>query len=226
MNLKPEIKEFLKEHILEIKAGDWQSIYSISYKRFNNAELTETLLGAGINPLNDLTKVPDWYLRYSNVPTQITLPSNITVVGKYAFANCQNLSNVKLSDNIVRLEDRCFYQDHKLNQIDIPDTLEYIGPAVFAECDKLTSIIIPENVTTIDFHAFGGCVNLAYVQIRNSLKSTGFGLFDNCKKLKELNYFGTKSNFRSLDPQILKGSYIEKVVCIDGSLEIDRYMRS
>ena len=233
MNLKPYVKEFIKQNIDKIQKSDWETLY-YQRKGFNNNELTETLLEAGIDPLNDVIKVPHWYLRYSNVPTQITLPSNITIIGEYAFANCQNLKSIQLSSNIIKLEDRCFFQDHKLENIQLPPMLECIDRAVFGECYKLKSIIIPETVKEIYTWAFAGCKNLTQVKLPRYPMHIESMLFDGCDNLLDVEYSGTKDNFKEYyttpvqQPSgkylyfadAFKHSKVQIIKCIDGILRI------
>lgn len=74
-----------------------------------------------------------------------TIPSGITTIGKYAFQDCHNISNIVL-----------------------PNTLTTIEDYAFKNCTGLTSINIPSSVQGIASNAFSGCSNLRSVNASGS----------------------------------------------------------
>lgn len=67
----------------------------------------------------------------------ITIPTNITSIGRYALANNHNLSNVAIKSNITTIQDYAF-----------------------ANCTALTTIILPDSITSIGSNTFNGCTSL------------------------------------------------------------------
>ena len=68
---------------------------------------------------------------YIGSNTAVTIPSSVTSIGDWAFADCDGLTSIT-----------------------IPSSVTYIGKHAFAFCDGLTSITIPSSVTTIGDWAF------------------------------------------------------------------------
>lgn len=119
------------------------------------------------------------YALYGNHLTTFTLPSTITEVGSYAFANsptltdfemealdnnctfgdhafatCGQLKHVTLSEKVQNISDYMFYQCLLLESIRIPSTCSTIGNFAFYECYEMHHITIPEGVEEIYSSAF------------------------------------------------------------------------
>ena len=71
---------------------------------------------------------------------QFDVPNGVKEIEDYAFANCQNLTDIT-----------------------IPNGVTEIGRSVFAGCTNLSSIAIPDNVTGIADYTFNNCPNLTIV---------------------------------------------------------------
>lgn len=69
--------------------------------------------------------------------TSFVVPSNITNIGAYAFANNAKVTDITIKNNITS-----------------------IGSNAFANCTALTSITIPASVTFMYSNVFTGCTNL------------------------------------------------------------------
>lgn len=80
---------------------------------------------------------------------------------------------------------------------DIPVTS--IGEAAFEDYTLITSITIPDSVTSIGSSAFSGCTGLTSVSMSNSVTYIGASAFENCISLTEVYYYGTESDWKSID---------------------------
>ena len=89
--------------------------------------------------------------------TEYSIPSSVTSIGDYAFADCSSLTNVT-----------------------IPDSVTSIGKSAFNGCSSLTSVTIPDSVTKIDDYAFVYCFELAEVFCKSTTPPTlgGSHVFD------------------------------------------------
>ena len=65
---------------------------------------------------------------------EITLPPNLTEIGRFAFSSCTSLSEIAL-----------------------PPNLTDIGGCAFSECTSLSEITLPPQHVTIGHSAFAGC---------------------------------------------------------------------
>lgn len=131
-----------------------------------------------------------------------SMPNTVSVVGKYAFSQCANLTSITLSQGVTT-----------------------IGQGAFQGCVTLSAINIPSSVTDIENYAFFGCSNLLSVNLPQGLSSLGDGLFANCNKLTSISIpesvtsigtdnFGSCSSLASIDVAVGNPSYLS----VDGIL--------
>ena len=96
---------------------------------------------------------------------------NVTVTGGNiwygAFCNCQNIENVVISGDAIRVTSYAFSNCKNLQNITLPDGLKYIDESVFSYCSKLASITIPESVIAIGELTFYRCTSLTSVTLMN-----------------------------------------------------------
>ena len=134
-----ELKEFILKHSNLINENNFTQLYNEAKKAFQTPnllcpKLTEILLEAGINPLQYMDRIPQYYLAYSDI-SFINIPDHIKYISNSAFDGC-----------------------HNLKKIEIPESVVSIGDDAFMDCDSLTSIIIPSNVSSIGSGVFN-CFN-------------------------------------------------------------------
>lgn len=67
---------------------------------------------------------------------KIDLPSNITHIGKYAFANCESLKKINIPEDLLIIEDGVFF-GCTMDEIIVPQNIQMIGNYSFGNCNKL-----------------------------------------------------------------------------------------
>lgn len=197
-----ELAEFIKNYKTEINNNDFTEVYkgahnSLSHKWYDNnalCKLTELFLDAGLEPLEYMQAVPANYLAYSKL-TSITIPENITSIGRCAFSGCDGLTSIT-----------------------IPDSVTSIGSSAFENCSGLTSIVIPDSVTSIDHWAFQYCTGLTSATIGNGVKSISRYAFWDCASLKDIYFNGTKDEWDAIK-KIDSGIKNCIIHCKDGNLK-------
>ena len=101
---------------------------------------------------------------FSGIDTLTEINFNeVSKVGKYAFAECDNLETVNLPTSGLEVLDGAFANCDKLTTVNNLDTLDYFAPYVFAK-SKLTNITL-ENNTVIDEGAFSNTLSLTSVTL-------------------------------------------------------------
>ena len=80
----------------------------------------------------------------------LDLPPNVASMGFAAFAFCDKLISIILSDGIT-----------------------YISPFAFQDCTGLTSVTIPRSVLEIDVYAFEGCDKLLSIIYKGTRRERG-----------------------------------------------------
>ena len=126
------------------------------------------------------------YYTGDNTRTIYTIPDSVTTIGEWAFALCDNITNVTIPDSVTTIGLRGFYLCKGLTDVTIPDSVTVIGEWAFAQCKGITSIAIPSKVTTIETHTFYECENLTTATISYGVTSIGGMAFGNCRNLTSI----------------------------------------
>ena len=92
--------------------------------------------------------------------SNIYMLDGMLYIGKYAFADCDNLKSVELPGTLKALGEGAFQNCKSLERVVFPDELEVIPAYAFAGCTSLKEIVIPASVKKIDQSAFVGCTAL------------------------------------------------------------------
>lgn len=193
-----ELSKFIKAHVNEINNNNFAKVYEDTNDSLTpcllTSKLTELFLDAGLEPLEYMQAVPANYLAYSKL-TSITIPENITSIGRCAFSGCDSLKSIT-----------------------IPDSVTSIGSSAFENCSGLTSIVIPDSVTSIDHWTFQYCTGLTSATIGNGVKSISRYAFWDCASLKDIYFNGTKDQWNVIK-KIDSGIKNCTIHCTDGDLE-------
>ena len=96
---------------------------------------------------------------------KIKLPNSVECIGNHAFSICENLTVVKLSENLK---------------------FKHLANGVFLHCKNLERITIPSNIETIGRDAFWGS-GLKTIELHNGIKEIGDCAFGSCKQLTTAN---------------------------------------
>ena len=133
--------------------------------------------------------------------SSVTIPDSVTSIGDSAFSNCTSLTSVTIPDGVTTIEHEAF-----------------------GGCTSLTSVTIPDGVTTIGDGAFKDCTSLENVTIPNSVTSIGNWAFDYCTSLAEIQFKGTKAQWKAIKGRDKLYIYI---LCSDGHIgvkEVPEYL--
>lgn len=83
------------------------------------------------------------------------MPDSVKCIGRYAFANMEKLSSVRLSKSLKKLEDGMFFNCKKLKKLDVPKNIKRFDNSFCWEKNKLRKIIIrTKNIKKGDFSYF------------------------------------------------------------------------
>lgn len=109
----------------------------------------------------------------------VILSDNIKTLSVGAFFGCKKLTSVKLPANLEVISHQAFESCSSLNNIELPDAVKEIGYRAFKECDSLKNITLPESMENIVEQAFIMCINLAEVIVKAKTPPTaGTSMFE------------------------------------------------
>ena len=112
------------------------------------------------------------------------------IINEYAFANCEKLKIVVLSNQIDQIGDFAFYSDTSLVECIIPSGK--IGACAFMGCSKLERLSI-DSITIINRAAFLDCRSLSSITIPPTVLEIGDLAFSGCDNLKNITVCSRKT---------------------------------
>ena len=160
---------------------------------------------------NSVTKIGNSAFLGSTI-TSIDLGQNVTTIDAYAFACCDRLTNIYLSDSTSFIGDyafigcenlyfniysNCYYLgnssneyivlmgvlDNSLTSYSLPSGIKCIYDEAFSQCINLKNFTIPNTVACIGSFAFANCSSLTNLTVPDSVSSIGDSTFLDCDKL-------------------------------------------
>ena len=117
---------------------------------------------------------------------QIDIPDHVQYLWTYAFANCEFLEDVRLSESLSTIGQGCFEECKLLSNLTIPKNVTTIGFSAFGNCSSLQSITFHDNIQSISGNAFIGCTSLGEIILPHALESLGSSAFEGCSTLSKV----------------------------------------
>ena len=153
-----------------------------------------------------LTKLGENALRGTGI-TKYTLPTGITEVPAYAFADCYFLTEVVLPEGVTKVDNYAFANCSALKTLTLPSTLvDFRANAfdgctgvesmvIFSNCridgmipyqESLTSVVFGDTVKIVPQATFENCKNLVNVTLNAGLETIGRSAFEGCSALTNI----------------------------------------
>jgi len=103
--------------------------------------------------------------------TDTSVPSDLQLIGDFAFANCANLTAFDHLSNVYSIGQGAFLCCAEMTSAPVAEGLDYLGAMAFAFCSKLPGFHIPASVTDM-----GGnpCAGMAPDRITLAAENTFF----------------------------------------------------
>ena len=108
---------------------------------------------------------------------EVSLPSALTTIGEYAFANCDGLTEAVIYGNTGYVGGYAFYDCNELAALTLSEGVSYIGSLAFGYCEKLEAVALPETITKLEGNPFAGCVGLLSFTLHEA--NTAYKFIDN-----------------------------------------------
>ncbi len=106
--------------------------------------------------------------KYTGNAEEVTIPSDVTVIGSLAFENCETVKKVIIPGNVKTIKEKAFMGCLNLERVILKEgveTIEAYGLAKSSEAeykDLLREVVIPSSVTSIGNNAFHGNWKFGY----------------------------------------------------------------
>ena len=130
-----------------------------------------------------IREIPDNAFAGCSCLSAITLPEQITAIGKNAFQECTSLSSIAFPTSVKTIGNSAFEGCSALASVNRFSNLTSIGESAFEGCTSLPSIEIANN-TTVEKSAFKGCTGLT--SINYNAASIKNNTFEGCTSLSSV----------------------------------------
>ncbi len=107
------------------------------------------------------------YVGSITIPEEVTYMNRtrkVTSIEEAAFAGCRDLTQLTIPNNVTKIGKQAFYSC-SFNSFVIPNGLTSIGDGAFMYCSQMVDVTIPNSVIEIGGGAFYGCSALTGVHI-------------------------------------------------------------
>jgi len=125
-------------------------------------------------------------LTYTGQESRVTLPEEVTEIGKEAFANCGSLASVTFCGGLQTIGEAAFFRCTHLRWALLPDTVIELAARAFYGCEHMMSVKLSKGLKVIGDEAFARCRSLESVTIPESVEAVGEGVFAGCSRLREV----------------------------------------
>ena len=139
-------------------------------------------------PVREIQQYSFGYGDAAELLVSIVIPDSVTMIGKYAFEECINLTSVTIGNGVTEIGKGVFSYCISLTNVEFGENVTSILDGAFMDCRGFTSFVIPDGVTKVEYGAFSGCSNLTSIVIPNSVTFIGEGVFDGCELLTGTTY--------------------------------------
>jgi len=148
------------------------------------------IFGAGM--MKDYSETSeDYWKKYAENITQISIDEGITRIGHYAFYGLTNAKEVEIPESVTYIGGSAFSYCSSLESVVIPGSVKVISGALFDGCSKLSNVVIMNGVCEIAGIAFRGCSELSSIIFPASVQSLQIKSFADCNKLSSITFSGT-----------------------------------
>ena len=123
--------------------------------------------------------------RNCNQLTEIVLPEGLEVIGDTAFYGCTQLKQISLPKSVSQIGAYAYKGCPLQGTLDLMNVTD-IGEGAFEGCTGLTSVVLPENLLRIEASLFQGCTGLTVVNIPQCVTTIGTSAFASCSRLQSV----------------------------------------
>ena len=181
---------------------------------------------------SQVTEISDSAFYGCDFLTDITIPKTVEVIGEKAFAECVNLTNVRLEGKIKSIEDFAFWGCESLKAIHLLNGVKRLGEGVF-ENSGITTIEISSSTRRIEDYTFRDCKNLTSIKIGKNIKYISKKSFEGCDNLTEILVDERNNSYLSIEGVLFSKDKSSLIMCPpnkseqnynipEGTLEITR----
>ncbi len=130
----------------------------------------------------------------------ICLNDNVSVIGKEAFSGCESLKEFTIPQSVTKIEDYTFKNCKSASEIVVTDKIGSIGEGAFDGCKSLVTVYVPK-ISAVKNYTFRNCSSLKTIDVPNSVESIGQSAFEGCTAIAgmKLPFIGSSASEDAAD---------------------------
>ena len=131
--------------------------------------------------------------------TELTIPEDVTVIGRAAFKNCEKLEQLHIGEQVRSIEREACRGCKSLKSLHLPSGLKKVGESAFRDCISMTSMSTDNDDLELGERTFENCASLSEIHLADGISELYGGVFNSCKSLvniklpAKLNILGESS---------------------------------
>ncbi len=111
---------------------------------------------------------------------------SLQIIGAHAFDGCTSITDIKLPNSVITIEDYAFYACPNLRTVKLSASLENVGKNIFKGCSALETVVVPNGAKAIGYGMFEDCSALAIIDLPDSVEAINAHAFEGCSALTEI----------------------------------------
>lgn len=138
--------------------------------------------GSGIEKLTFAEGITEIHGRFAYLPelTEVVLPSTLTDISGYAFADCKKLAHIDIPEGVTKIEGyRVFGGCDALTELELPSTLTQSNWSI-SSAPNLQKVVFRDGIEKIPYRCLIGCEDLTSITLPDSVTEIGESAFNNC----------------------------------------------
>lgn len=133
--------------------------------------------------------------KYRGTEKDVTIPDNVTTIGKNAFAEAYQVETIIIPDTVKTIANNLFGTIYtrgdnpkpQLKKVVIGNGVTSIGYKAFASCEKLTKVVFGTGLSSIGQEAYSECKKLKAIDLsKTALSGIKQEAFSGCCNVKDL----------------------------------------
>ena len=181
---------YYTEDNVHYRLKDGKAMLARQLKTLTNLEIESSIIYKGVT--YTVTEIGEGACEKLTSLTNVSIPSTVINIGKFAFNGCKELKTVttqlSTSTNANDSETKeigisAFEGCESLEGFTIPNSITKINTLAFKECSNLKYIYIPDSVTYISNYVFDYCSSLTSIFIPNSVETVSYSAIRFCASL-------------------------------------------
>lgn len=124
-------------------------------------------------------------VKYRGNDATVHIPQGVSAIDEFAFYGNEDLVELKMSPDVVKVGDSAFYGCENLQSVTFSDRLAEIQSDAFSNCERLASLALPASLRKIGYSAFNGCA-IREAIIPDGVQEIGDEAFTFCENLESV----------------------------------------